>query len=337
MFARLLGSAVFAALMAGPAAAASFDCGKAQTPLEKIVCANPDLSKADEVMSTAYATALGGLSKPAETSVRGQQRAWLDFVNRACTADAKPATAPYAADDGACLSTFYTSREQALEQSRMLDGLRFYTLDKYGAGLDSDTSNDGDSSPVATLELSYAQIDGTTPEAMAFNGFVRKSLSSDMTGDTLPDGDDDNETLWVTASDSVHITLEDSSSTYEHGAAHGQYGISYLHFMRDQQRALVAGDIFAKKGWQDRLRKLVLDAVKRSQGDDLFEEATQAVHEEAVDPARWDFSPAGLLVQFEPYEVASFAAGPVSVTIPWGALEDDLSDAAQAWVSTSAP
>jgi uncharacterized protein len=44
------------------AQAASFDCSKAGTSFEKAICDNPELSKQDEVLAQAYATALGGLS-----------------------------------------------------------------------------------------------------------------------------------------------------------------------------------------------------------------------------------------------------------------------------------
>ena len=133
----------------------------------------------------------------------------------------------------------------------------------------------------------------------------------------------------------MHVTLTDSTYAYEHGAAHGEFGTVYHHYLRVEKRPLAAADIFGGKGWQEHLRKLVLDAVKLEEGDGMMDGAADTVREEAIDPERWDFSPAGLLVQFEPYEVASYAEGAVSVVVPWGALQGDLTDAAQAWVTSS--
>ena len=48
----------------------------------------------------------------------------------------------------------------------------------------------------------------------------------------------------------------------------------------------------------------------------------------ATDPTHWDFSDEGLIVNFDPYAVASYARGQVSVTIAWTELTDVLADQA---------
>lgn len=45
-------------MQALPAQAASFDCGKAKTEIEKLICSNAKLSKLDEEMATAYREAI---------------------------------------------------------------------------------------------------------------------------------------------------------------------------------------------------------------------------------------------------------------------------------------
>jgi uncharacterized protein len=55
--------------------AASFDCAKAKSPLEKTICSNANISKLDEEMSTKYQVALK--SFPVKGFVRAQQREWL--------------------------------------------------------------------------------------------------------------------------------------------------------------------------------------------------------------------------------------------------------------------
>ena len=69
---RLLVAATAFSVCSG-AIAASFDCGKARTSVEKSICANPSLSQLDDSMASAYKDAVdrGG------EKVRNDQRAWL--------------------------------------------------------------------------------------------------------------------------------------------------------------------------------------------------------------------------------------------------------------------
>ena len=56
-----------------PAQAASFDCGKTSTAVEKMICADAELSKLDEKMAAAYAEALQTDEKQA-ASIRQAQK-----------------------------------------------------------------------------------------------------------------------------------------------------------------------------------------------------------------------------------------------------------------------
>ena len=62
-----------------PAQGASFDCGKAQTKVEHLICDNPEISKLDEELSTAYKTALQD-EKQAD-SVKQAQKLWMKERN----------------------------------------------------------------------------------------------------------------------------------------------------------------------------------------------------------------------------------------------------------------
>jgi len=76
----LLGAVLL--LFANTACAASFDCSKAGTKVEKMICADPELSKLDEELDRKYQTALQG---PWETSSRYKSEhdfTWLKKRNR---------------------------------------------------------------------------------------------------------------------------------------------------------------------------------------------------------------------------------------------------------------
>ncbi|MGL5738758.1 MAG: lysozyme inhibitor LprI family protein, partial [Plesiomonas shigelloides] len=64
-------------LLCGPAFGASFDCAKAVTPLEKLICDDPYLSALDESLAGAYKVALVDNPK-----VKKSQREWVREVRK---------------------------------------------------------------------------------------------------------------------------------------------------------------------------------------------------------------------------------------------------------------
>ena len=82
-----------------PAQAASFDCTKAKTFAEKTICADPELSRQDETLATAFKAALATTSD--KDAFKAKQMQWLTSVRNVCT-------------DASCLKTSYQSRIAAL-------------------------------------------------------------------------------------------------------------------------------------------------------------------------------------------------------------------------------
>ena len=87
------------ALAAGQAAAAGFDCAKAGTRVEQMICAQPALSALDGELSRAYDGARRSGRRPA---LLAEQRDWLVKVRDRCA-------------DAACLRTGYAARIAALQ------------------------------------------------------------------------------------------------------------------------------------------------------------------------------------------------------------------------------
>lgn len=75
--------------------AAGFDCTRATTKMEKLICNEPQLSKADEDLAASYSQALKVSSDP--TAIKKQQREWLAEVRKRC-------------DDVACIRESYSLR-----------------------------------------------------------------------------------------------------------------------------------------------------------------------------------------------------------------------------------
>ena len=91
--------------VAGAAHAASFDCARAATPVENLICADAILSQDDEDLADAYSQALAQDRQAA--SVRTAQRQWLTHVRNQCV-------------DLPCLREAYARRLQVVEAARNL-------------------------------------------------------------------------------------------------------------------------------------------------------------------------------------------------------------------------
>ncbi len=82
-----------------PVYAASFDCNKASTKIEKMICSNPELSKLDDELGKVYLKMIkdvGGKYKN-ELLIRRLQKGWLFFYRRKC-------------EDAQCLKDVYQKR-----------------------------------------------------------------------------------------------------------------------------------------------------------------------------------------------------------------------------------
>lgn len=326
--------------IAAPANAASFDCGRATTAFENAICDNPKLSAADDKLATAFATAIGGLSKKASGAMRADQRAWLDFAARSCTDDAELLSDAGRYDERQleCLGSAFATRLGVLEQSRMLGGYRFAVSSRYSALPDPDAADDAESYfKVATHQLSYPLLDGGDAEAQAFNGFITKAgedASGSMSegGDVMDEAQSDSTTdIGLDEVVSNRLSLKVNTYWFGHGAAHGNWSVSYLHYLLNRQRALEASDLFAGDDWQGKLTELSLAELKREHGDNLQLDDSSDISGIVTDPSRWSFaSDYGLTIQFEPYEVSAYAYGAPTIVVPWESLTDILAEGADA-------
>ena len=67
-----------------PAVKASFDCRKAQQPLELVICSQDEIGTADIALSQAYTTARQKSSAAGRATLTRSERGWLDFVAAKC-------------------------------------------------------------------------------------------------------------------------------------------------------------------------------------------------------------------------------------------------------------
>ena len=103
--------------------AASFDCMKATSAVERTICANPRLSRLDEELATAFRAMLGTVANP--DALRGRQRDWLRERD-ACA-------------DDACLERLYTRRVAGLRAgTQSIEATRASALGVYERRIDGE-------------------------------------------------------------------------------------------------------------------------------------------------------------------------------------------------------
>ncbi|HEX6164144.1 MAG TPA: hypothetical protein VFZ31_12310, partial [Vicinamibacterales bacterium] len=86
---------------ADAAAAQSFDCAKAQTRVEKLICADRSIAELDEYLGRYYAAARTEIAR-ASSCLQADQAQWLKTTRDACA-------------DGACLKSAYLNRLAELD------------------------------------------------------------------------------------------------------------------------------------------------------------------------------------------------------------------------------
>jgi len=110
-------------LIAGPASAEdfkpSFDCAKARTPDERLICASQELSLVDSSLDGAFRTARDALVEPDRAKLIAEQRQWVGTRNRECGIDRDTILQPrvYIAAIP-CMADAMRAREKVLEDVR---------------------------------------------------------------------------------------------------------------------------------------------------------------------------------------------------------------------------
>jgi len=323
----------------GRVSAASFDCTKAETPFEKTICSTPDLSVLDERLSVAYRTALGGLSDGAKKEMVEGQRVWLDFARHECSPFAELPTLAYDEGGSHCLIQSLRRRISVFENNRMLGGYRFYNFDDYSYAPDH-------SSPmwatVATRTRNSTRIDGEGEISKNFNIFISqyedRHFRPRNQATALDRGKEAEQLEGMSSSVNLHpidifqkrhLMLQKTDWYYGHGAVHGQYFISYIHYLLDEPRELTANDVFSGKDWEDILANLVKIEVKKYMKAIDYDccldlDDADKIKDITSDTGRWKFSDAGLGIQFNPYEIGPYSEGAPLIFVPWFELRDNL-------------
>ena len=112
-------------MFSSTASAAGFDCAKAGTAVEKLICSDSALSKADEELSDIYKRALGSSANAAE--FKKEQINWIRTERDPCR-------------NRECLAAAYKKRIEALSGPDPVE--EYYLREPFSTGPGKDTEND---------------------------------------------------------------------------------------------------------------------------------------------------------------------------------------------------
>jgi uncharacterized protein len=99
-------------LLVLPIQAASFDCAKAQSKVEKLICDNQEISKLDEEIASLYSEVFKKF--PDEFALKSRQREWLKARNLC--------------GDAPCLHRYYQGRIAELKEANVFKNEERYAL-----------------------------------------------------------------------------------------------------------------------------------------------------------------------------------------------------------------
>lgn len=301
-----------AAAQGGP----SFDCARASNAVEREVCKDADLAKADRELSQLYAALLGRLAGPAKESLQKGQLAWISNRNRGCTrGDADTMSI--------CLKRRYGERIADLKAS----GTGSYPfveaqwIEKKGkVGKIS-----------YSIDVSYPRFAGTTANFSAVNkAYADAAANGAKEATPTADAGVDREQEWSAEGGYAlfrpgtnAITVQSSFWSYT-GGAHG-YGSTTCALVDLRSGRFVSpAEVFAAGDeWHKRILTAATSNLKwQFEANPGFEDALQPAKLGKMlrEGDRYCWREAHLEIYFNQYEVGPYAAGPYAVNMSYDSI-----------------
>ena len=318
--------------------AASFDCSKASTPIERAICSDPTASAADATMGRLYKTEAIRLSPVGKALFRDSQRSFLHYATDLCRPGAVPLDAAArswrwhgkpapenAAIVAQCLAEVFDKRSKALGRAvTPLGGRVFFTTMRYRVRPTHQDDEDNPTPPDAVTEIkALVQIDLPRTQAekdwnRAMADLIEKPEGAGLVDAVNIDDDDTDvgvEMSLISASPDLVVTRIDLSN-YSKGAAHGRYAHWNQNWSLPLGRELTKDDVFdGSKPWSTALAAAA-EAHFVGYGT---EKPETPITEIGDSDTQWAFTSEGLTIGYDPYSLGSYLSGG-NTLIPWTTL-----------------
>lgn len=304
-----------ALLMPGMALAQpSFDCAKASTPIERAICNNAKLSKADRELATVYGALAGKLAGVAKEHLLKDQLNWLSSRAKACTGESEAVTR--------CLGNRYEQRiatlraageggypyvsEQSLLKTGKVKAIRY------------------------EIDARYPQFDGNADFSTINKAFATAAAEGAKNATPGNDADVGREQMWTYEQGFElfrpgpnAVTVQVTSYVFT-GGAHGSTNISATLVDLHSGTSVPPSEVFLPDApWLTAVTDMARADLKKQFAERPgFEESLEPKQFDKMmkEPERYLFKAGVLDLIFNQYEVGPYAAGLYTVTIPYARL-----------------
>jgi uncharacterized protein len=335
-------SGLVALFLAGPALAASFDCGKVSASIETIICSDKTLSAADGEMATVYAATLAQLSPEGQHFVTEAQRAWVRLTRQGVAIEGSRDAKHRLRDQVRFLNQLYRDRIAQLKKSAVRFGPYLWSrVDTYrfGIGSDGPAPPPGGAPRMAWIYQAYPRIDhAASAAALAINAKLKAMSSQSFRygeegfgcglGENGSGGGTTTQVGDVSFANGNIVSVTWSNAYYCFGAAHPQSsGVITNLVFSPTIRPMRAEDIFQHGGnWRKKLEQAADAAFLEFRGkaeEKLQVDEVKAIHDAVSRADGWSLTPEGIHFEFGPYSFGGYASG-AWFTVPWERLHSVL-------------
>lgn len=301
--------------------ALAFDCAKAQSPIEKAICADPKLKAADDAMSAAYSSLREALNAAERKGLTASQRKWIRSREDSCSVQ-----------EGAELTKCIV--EQTEERRRL-----FLAEPESGSGTGARmvpifVQQDPDPH---RFDVDYTLIRFAEPKSRGeklFNADVDKIVKDaplKRQAEAAPEG---MNYASYSAMDITYASPKFLSAKIEAwentGGAHGNGGTSAINIDLARGVALKADDLFDGKAQMalktDCIAQITVQKKEKNDGQDFdpvndpnYQEQTVVDVLKSLDA--WNFWQDKAVVTFNSYAIGSYAEGPYECEFPMTKLK----------------
>ncbi|MCA0304061.1 MAG: DUF3298 domain-containing protein [Proteobacteria bacterium] len=308
------------ALAQAPAKGPSFDCAKAQSVIDKAICKDAELSKADRELVAAYTALLDRLKGAERETVVKSQGRWVASRNRVCASREFDAVTE-------CLKGRYAQRTATLQSMiqapfAMVDEQTLTGSGKFGQV--------GWSYDIVFPRFEAKGVDF----AAANTRFANDALKSAQEATPSDLSDVDDERTWEyqqsfsieRAPGGTLATVVQQFYGYT-GGAHG-FGATVCSTVDLRTGKIVTpAGVFAGDQWLRPLYQLVVADLRRQFKEREGDEDSlkpESMNKMLRENARFCWLPKHLEIVFNQYDVGSYAAGPYFVDLPYDRLKPML-------------
>lgn len=297
-----------------PGQAHAFDCAKASTKTERLICADSRLKQADNDLGRAWAKARGLISADDFTSLLASQRAWLRERDQRCG---------YGADGERieCLMRM-TLERNGIVSATAASGpgpdarLIPFALQQEGSKTAYEIS-------VAGVRFADPQRPGEKAFNEAMDALIAEAPFNEKVDFEAPVVLTYNQSISLTYASPGLVSALVSTDRYD-GGAHPNYFFSAINISPDTGE-LSTDMLFSSSAKVDLAQtcenelfsKGADDALSAAERKERLNPDYEKVIATAVDTlSAWTFHADGARIHFSPYELSSYAAGAFECRLP---------------------